>query len=449
LGDDAANEQAAFERAEAAVEAGQPQEAFSALRPILEYPGTLARRGDQERWKRALGILASAGETIAGPEFRDTVLAAAQDPDQVSALYALGYELYEQRLFGLAATVLARANVLEPGEEPILTEFVAALEGAMKNADACAALRAAPESLRRSFMGQYLLAFNGLMTGDTEEARRMVPALRMWTESDQLYMTSQLEGMLARADALRGVSSLDDRDLRGWHFVVNGALLLHVSPFGFEESMRGRYSVVQDSYPLILEGARRLAAMLQPAGLSCPRVFMLPDRASAVLAKVMAKLLSCRIETWPEDGAEGPGLLSAYDIDGVSPVALRSLVEHRPGQILWSHASCWTDPFPFTPDVVTFLYQRSTPPWEGQLSYDTATGSVVRTSPSEETVDALAERVLSAELAPDALSDLPALTRLVAVAKTIEGEHAGGLWLGGGRRRHQRAGSPVPSARFW
>jgi hypothetical protein len=293
------------------------------------------------------------------------------------------------------------------------------------------------------------LAFNALMTGDLDEARRMLPALRMWTESDQIYMTSQLEGMLVRADALRGGTSLDDRDLRGWHFVINGAVLLHVSPFGFEDSMRGRYAVIQDSYPLILEGARRLAAMLQAAGMSCPRVFMLPDRSSAVLAKVMAKLLSCRIEAWPEDGAEGPGLLAAHDIDGVSPVALRTMVEHRPGQILWSHACCWTDPFPFTPDVGTFLYQRSTPPWEGQLSYDPASGSVVRTSPSEETVDALAERVLSAELATDALADLPALNKLVEVAKTIQGDAAGGLWLGGGRRRHQRAGSPVPSARFW
>jgi hypothetical protein len=449
LTDDPLNDRAAFERAEAAVKAGDPQEAFSALRPLLEYPGTLARRGDRDRWKRALGILASAGEAIAGAEFRDTVLAAASDPDQVPALYALGYELYEQRLFGLAATVLARANVLEPAEEPILTELVAALEGAMKNAEACAVLRAAPETLRRSYMGQYLLAFNSLMTGGVEEARRMLPALRMWTEADQIYMTSQLEGMLARTDALRGSTPLDDRDLRGWHFVVNGAVLLHVSPFGFEESMRGRYAVVQDSYALILEGARRLLAMLQAGGISCPRVFMLPDRSSAVLGKVMAKLLSCRIEAWPEDGTEDPGLLAAYDIDGVSPAALRTLVEHRPGQFLWSHASCWTDPFPFTPDVVTFLYQRSTPPWEGQLTYDTASAAVVRSPPSDEPVDALAERVVSAELAPDALLDLPSLARLVEVARTVDGEHAGGLWLGSGRRRHQRAGSPVPSARFW
>lgn len=71
-----------------------------------------------------------------------------------------------------------------------------------------------------------------------------VLALSPTTEAE-VHMAARVERMLVRADALTGVTPLDDRDLRGWHFVMTGGLLLHVAPEG--QGVRGRYASLADN----------------------------------------------------------------------------------------------------------------------------------------------------------------------------------------------------------
>ena len=65
-------------------------------------------------------------------------------------------------------------------------------------------------------------------------------------------------------------------------------------------------------------------------------------------------------------------MVVAYDLDSLgSEDLLVQIADHRPGQILWAHASCWTNPFPFSPDLTTFLYQYNASPWGGgRMVYD-------------------------------------------------------------------------------
>jgi hypothetical protein len=52
--------------------------------------------------------------------------------------------------------------------------------------------------------------------------------------------------MLARADAARATTPLDQRDLRGWHYVLAGGVLAGRSPYGFT-AMTGRWAYMNDS----------------------------------------------------------------------------------------------------------------------------------------------------------------------------------------------------------
>src|SRR5258708_13714115 len=113
--------------------------------------------------------------------------------------------------------------------------------------------------------------------------------------------------MLKRAGCLFGIKLTDRRDLRGWHFVLTGGLLLHLSPHGFDEGMNGRYAFVQDSGALCLEGIQRLRAVLDTLKCTVPRVFELPERSSAILAHAVAQLLHCPLVPWPEIGSTQEG----------------------------------------------------------------------------------------------------------------------------------------------
>src|SRR5579883_272911 len=436
-----------------ALAAGDARAAFQQLREVLRYPGQLG--ADRRRWTEALALFERISAALAGAAFAAKVVQVVADPDDVSALYALGDALVEQRLPAIAATILARANTLAPGRESIVTELMTALEMDLLNAEACRFLRAAPDLLARSFHCRYLLAFNAIMTGDLAEPRRLLPGLRMYHGEPYQGMTTALEGMLARADALDGVAALDGRDLRGWHFVLNGSILLHLSPFGFDEGMHGRYAYIQDSDELCLEGIRRLAVALDALGLSPPRVFALPDRESAILAEAVAHLLELPVEPWVtgRDGVGGtvaPGLVVAYDLDRLPPEVLRSLTLQRPGQVLFSHATCWLSEPMFAADLTTYLYQVSRTPWETRLAVDPETRQVKESAPREGEVAELATRLVGTTLPAEALPkvDLAALRALAARAGTMTGDATAGALRSEGDRRRLRLGSPVPSNRF-
>jgi len=267
-------------------------------------------------------------------------------------------------------------------------------------------------------------------------------------------MAKRIEGMLARADAVRGVSSLDTRDLRGWHFVLNGAILLHISPFGFDEGMHGRYAYTQDSAELCLEGIRRLSVALEAMDLHPPRVFVVTERESSILGRAMAKVLKLPTAAWHHDadgnGApEEAGLIVVYDLSTLQRPTLVSLSNHRPGQILFAHASCWTEDPPFAADLTTYLYQTNVSPWGKRMRVAAQTKSVTYDEPRNEPAEELASEIVSARLQGDALQpdDLDALRRLGHSASLLR-EEGPGATQAGGIRRTQWAGSPVKSSYF-
>jgi hypothetical protein len=438
------------EALKAAVDAlarGDARAAFGHVRfPLAHEPALVT---DRDRWCEAFDLFARISAALAEEELAGLVRRAVDDPDDIQALYDLGYQLIEQGLPGVAATALARANVLFPNQGPILTELAAALGRDQRCREAAEALRAAPELVESDFLCRYLLAHSALMTGDLVEPRRLLPELLQAAEPDRLALARLIEGMLARADAVGGVTPLDDADLRGWHFVVSGGLLLHLSPFGFDEGMHGRYAYIQDDPGRCLEGLRRLAAVLAAWQVRPPRVWRLDDADSAALAVAAAQALGCPAEAWPSSGSDDPGLIVVYDLAALPEEAVAALREHRPGQALWSHASCWTAEPPFAADLTTYLHQYNVSPWGERLRVDPQTRQTEKVPPSDAPPEQRAEEILAAAPEPDALADVRQLVELARAAQGLAGEHGPGALRRQGWRRRQGINSPVQSSRLF
>jgi hypothetical protein len=427
---------------------GDARNAFTEFRWTLEYPGHL----DEKQWPEALDLFARICEPIAGAEMANVVRAAAKQPNDVDKLYDLGFRLVENALHGIAATVLARAHRLAPQEEGILSELIVALEGAGRNHDAVRILRAAPALLAKSPINRYLLAFDTLMTCDIDGARRELATVEHDAAADQKLasIVTPLRDMLRRADALREVTPLDEKDLRGWHAVVNGALLLHISPYGFDEGMRGRYAFVIDSQTRCLEGIKRLAAVMEVWSLPASRVLLMEGRDSEALGLAAAKSLGVPTERWRPD-ATSPGLIVAYDLSALEEPALRALHPHRAGQMLWAHATQWTAEFPFAADVATYLYQHNMTPWqEGRIKVDPVTRERLPSPAVEGTAEQLADLVVAESLEPEALNDLDTLVRIARAMPRIDASDPAAfapIRIHGHRLR-LRSDSPVKSSRF-
>ncbi|MEX1361828.1 MAG: hypothetical protein AB1Z98_01795 [Nannocystaceae bacterium] len=419
----------------AKLDAGDPKGAFAVFRGAVGFPTVPSA----EQWEDAFQVFARIAGVIAGEPLGARIDAAARGYADPQCLYDTAYALYEESLFEIAATLLSRANELVPRTPAIVTELSAALEGAMLYHHAAQMLGASGLVHDDPWCG-YLFAFNSLMSGSIDQARDALAAVIPGDDANLPFAVDRVRGMLARAQAASTVSPLDHEDLDGWHAVLNGGVLLHESVEGFSEAMRGRYAYVGDDYGLLRAGLESALAVLAAADVEVPRVIAAPDRSSRILAWAVAEITGAPLEPLAS-AIDQPGLVVVYDLDEVGdPSALEALLQHRPGQVLWAHRSSWTNPFPYTPDLTTFLYQHCTSPWDG--------GALrVDPEPDHSGDETIGARILEADPV-DSHSTPRELLALVEALRGVSDEHAAGMFRSTGGRAQQQKGSPVPSNRF-
>jgi len=415
-------------------------EAFGELRWVFFDP-ELA--GDRERFVEAITALRPILASVVGEQTATVAEAVAQSPDDSQVLYGLGYALIELGLPDVAACALGRANSLTPGEEPIVTELVAALERDGRNQEACEVLRAEPQLCEQSFVCRYLLAFNSVLSADLDGARALLPTLESRESEDEAYMASRVAAMLQRADLLKETSDLGHQDLRGWHFVTTGGLLLHLSPYGFDDGMNGRYAYVSDTMELCKLGLTRLQALLEAWDEAPPWILAPPDRDSQILAAAAEEILGLPVVEYSADA--GPGLIVVYDLNRLAQDTPAEILQHSPGQILYAHATCWTDPPRCAPDVTTLLYQALQTPWGERMKVD-EDGEVETTAADERTEDDIAADIVAASDENEELESFDPVDALLAVARAAGPGMA--FREEEGRRSPLWEGGPVKSSKF-
>lgn len=396
------------------IAAGDDQQALARLRARIGWPA--GRDLELVPWLALLGELASRR---GASQIAELTEATVRDPDSPDRLYELGYALIDAGAPQIAASVLWRCLALVGDSEEVVCELVSALESALAYRDAFEILEQHAPLRARSFLCQYLYAFNAAMAGRLDITRAAFTQLNPDSPETE-RMTDVIAAICARADRIAPVSPLDARDLRGWQYVLSGTLVLHQSPYGFDEPMHGRYAWLQDGLPGIAFGLQRAAALLR--GVPC--VYAPPGRGHQIVAAALARLLGVEVAPWPVIGVPAPGVVALYDLaDLAAPDAAR-LVERRPEQVLFAHAAPWTQDSSLAPELVTLLYESIVPPWTDDRSDDELADALV-TGP----------RLDADELAAD---DPARFAALVERAWPPAPGPRSRLWAGG----------PVPSNRF-
>jgi hypothetical protein len=255
-------------------------------------------------------------------------------------------------------------------------------------------------------------------------------------------MALRIGSIVTRADRAESAGcALDSVDLRGWHYVLGAGMLGHLSPHGFDEGMHGRYAWVQDTLAMVKMGLERLRVVLRAWGIEPPCVYAPPGRDHEVLGEAAARVLGLELAPWPSVGVPAPGLVVVYDLANVERKDLERLLERREGQVLYAHATGWTEDGAIAPDMTTVLHQSIVSPWEPQLVIDPKTGEAKTGEADIRTAEELGAAVAAAADMRDedtARDDVEGLVRLAKVAGAPEP----------GRRERAWAGGPVGSNRF-
>jgi len=399
----------------ALVAAGDDQQALARLRGRLGWPAG-KELAPLDGWIALLGELAARR---GAEQLAELAAATVRDPDSPDRLYELGYALIDAGAPAIAASVLWRCLALVGDSEEVVCELVSALESALAYRDALAILEEHAALRTRSFLCQYLYGFNAAMAGRLDVARAALTDLHPDSPETE-RMRGVIADIAARADRIAGVTPLDAHDLRGWQYVLTGTLVLHQSPYGFDEPMHGRYAWLQDSTARVATGLSRVAQLA--AGAPC--VYAPPGRNHTLVAEALARRMGIETAPWPAIGVPAPGIIALYDLADLSETDAARLADRRAGQILFAHASPWTQDSAVAPDITTLLYQSIVPPWPSDGSDDAV----------------IAELATGPGLPEDELvADEPARwAALVARAWPPEPGTRSRMWAGG----------PVPSNRF-
>ncbi|MBO3741507.1 hypothetical protein [Actinoplanes flavus] len=380
-------------------------------------------------------LLARAGRLADFDDLAEAADAVVAAPGDAGLLYRLGWACIERGVSRIAIPLLEAALDAAPGHRGIVTELVAAYEDDYRYGDAVAVLEANDAGLQ-DWPDRYLLAFNSVMSGDLDRARqaaaRLTPPPHDWGHAHH-----RLSGMLERAAAVPG--PLDQQALRSWHYVLNGGILLHLSPYGFDEPMRGRYAYLHDSLAALRRTIDRFRIVLEAAGSSVSSVSLLPDRGSSIFGIALASALD--LPAQPYDPDRRDTIIAAYDLSALAE-PLPTLAERAPGALLVEHATSWTAPGRLAPDATGLLYQSLVSAWDERTRF-TAGGEPEQIPADDRPAEALAAAVLKTapdedEVAPgDTSADLTAFTAALA-----------GRWPLTARRDRLWSPGPVPSARF-
>lgn len=439
--------------------ANRPQHAMLYLASFLNYSEPPAAELDEPAvWRDAMRLFAKAADamnlllTEAEPangaakrparKLATLLKDLGDNPDDAELLVALSSVMIEYEAAGIGAMFLARAARIVPTEYRIRDFLALTLMNQRNHVAAANALRSTPAYLENHPSGQYILARALLWQGDSRGASAQWRLALPPTNTYEQQQYEQVEGFLQRVDAYETLRQLDGRDLRGWHFVLTGGILLHCSPFG-SEVMNGRYGMLFDHAALQLECIQRVAALLKACDKPISTVFALPDQASQILATATARYLGCPVQPWPPAGTNEAGLIVAYALADIGSTVGATLAVHQPGQIFWAHICSWQANIPVAPDLVSLLAEHNLSPWsEQRANYE---GSAPRRTGS---IEALAEEILAAPLAEDALTDLADLCQWVALLPALAVNHAPGIARDHGLRQGFYADSPVPSNSF-
>nr|WP_202523536.1 hypothetical protein [Kitasatospora sp. SID7827] len=431
------------------------------LAPLVARLAELVGIDDLARAAAALAAAAAPTPTAAAPTgSAPTAAAPAGGPVAPGALYAYGYACIEHGLSELAVPALrqalsgalrgegapearrrlfgrSRRAAAEVNPRQVLLELAVALEDGERHAEAAELLDGHRE-LTGDWPDRYLLAHNALMAGQLDRAREAFDGL---SAPDETWRPAadRIRRTLARAAA---VPPAGPADLRGWHHVLTGGLLATRSPFGYDAGMAGRWAYLQGGWDDCRLGLERLGAILAATGRRPAAVALLPDRGSRALGLAAAELLG--LPAAPYRPGTPDALVVAYDLNEVDPELLEQLHERAPGELLYEHATCWTDTPAVSADVCGLLVQRIVAPWEPRMTVD-EDGEVSEAPADGRPAEELAREILAASAEPDpgdgsAPPDpLEELERFAA--------RAAATWATGTRDRIRSAG-PVRSSRF-
>ncbi|GAX90688.1 tetratricopeptide repeat protein [Effusibacillus lacus] len=311
-------------------------------------------------YQKAAFVLRMLGRQEAAELFEGVVA----DPEDPNPCFQLGYQLVQEGLFGSALGPLSRCVRLAPDAAAANYEFAYALMKEFYNEEALHFFARAYEQEQAMSITFYMAQLL-LFLGHKEEAASFASKLeeQVRESGEGQAQLDYLRGMFQRA------SSFPPHNLRDWHFVQYGGLLLRL----FEEDhpgepneSNGRYTFVNFGYDQTAAVLGALQAVVQQTPVFQKYEFAAPaGETSAPLAHALSGMFEIPVLSLEEGlAANKRGIVITAFSDELDPIAAD--VWDRKDILLFSFAFSWTRESNILPEAIGYLAQGARLPWQAR-----------------------------------------------------------------------------------
>ncbi len=334
------------------------------------HPGALEAAG---RICRMLGSTSDA----------DLFEAVVAEPGSAAPLFQLAYRMVEQARPDVGAAMLEQCLRNEPADTDIRRELAYAR---LQNRDfepclaALAPLQDDPDLSETERLEVHLLQAEAALY-----ARRRPLCQEFLDRCEDMVADDAQRERIDALHALLGRSrrwdSLNDLELREWHFIQHAGVILKTAGGYFEDGSRaGRFDMLDLKPDMVAFLLQRLVDLLQTSGLRHD-VVAAASETSAPLAACLARLLD--VPWVPElvERGERSCLLVASNAAEFGPL-VAGLARNTSEIRLFSLNLDWERDAPVCPEVVGVLARRALLPWETRYAIDPAGGDM-REVPSD------------------------------------------------------------------
>lgn len=341
-----------LEESEASLRSGQSRKALASLFRLL---------GLDPCHGRALQASARIMATLNDVKGAEILESLAEDPEEPNRLYLAGFHLITMGRPDVAKSFL-EACLRKVGSHPdVLYElgFCHFRDGNYTRA--VNLLKKAVPNLtpERAVGAELLLIENLLYAGSIEEGLNLLERAgeeyRSWGRGDSVQA---LELMYAR---YRKIDSPQPWDLRTWHYVRHGSLLLSQSKRG---KPSGIFDALSMNYLAVAGMLRILKSIVEGLEIRLNHLLHL-DRSSRILALALGRLLDKPVLAW-KDRSDADAMLVIPDM-----TALETAAELPIDREVCTTIFCFQvfplQQYALLPEIVGLLANRFRFPWEERV----------------------------------------------------------------------------------
>ena len=295
-------------------------------------------------------------------------------PQDAEALYNLGYHLVDQTRPDVAVALFERGLRSNPAplQADALRREMAYAQFANRDFESCLRSLGAIET-ELELAESERLDLHLLQAETALYLHRRDLSLRYLEQAEEIIPG---DGQRARMDALHALigrsrhwPQLSEADLRAWHFIQTGGVLLKTAGGYFEDGSRaGRYDMLDLRPDMVAFLLQRLIHLFERLNIDVETIIP-TGPVAAPLAEALARRMGRTFVEHLVDRADRTALIVSAGAGELEPLSA-GFVHHRPGLHLFSLNLDWNRDNAVLPEVVGVLARRTFLPWETRYAMD-------------------------------------------------------------------------------